>query len=150
MNLRHIAPTIARWCVIPAVLALVALGGFILTIPFRSNNKDAVWIAFLMAAGVATFFFYIAYRGVVLIRFRNVRAELVEDGLLIDDKGREKIHHVDFLEVCDFSSMQIVEVREKASGIKLLAVDYYYPFGMELVRQLQRRIGEQAGSSNGG
>ena len=140
---RHIAPAIARWGVIPAVGGFVALGAFFLSLPFRAENREDVWIAFLVAGLFAAFLFYIAYRGVVLIRFRNVRAELTDADLRVDHNGRRAYYCFHRLEVLDFSAMQIVEVREKLTGEKILAVDYYYPFGMELIRRLQEKLGEQ-------
>lgn len=142
MTPRHIAPAIARWGVVPAVGGFVALGAFLLSLPFRAENREDVWIAFSGAGLLAAFLFYVAYRGFVLIRFRNVRAEMDEAELLVDHNGRQVTYCFHGLEVRDFSNMQIVEVRERRTGEKILAVDYYYPFGMELVRRLQKRIGE--------
>ena len=144
MNPRPIAPAIARWGIIPSVGGFVALGVFILSLPFRDENRDDVWIAFSGAGLLAAFLFYVAYRGFVLIRFRNVRADMDEGELVVDHKGRQVTYCLHGLEVRDFPHMQIVEVRERRTGEKVLAVDYCYPFGMELVRRLKKGIGEQA------
>lgn len=148
MTLRHVAPAIARWGIIPAVAGFVALGSFLLSLPFRSENREDIWLVVIAFGALAVFCFYVAYRGLVLVKFRNVRAKLGERDLLVSHNGHQAYHAINRLEVLDFSNIQIVEVRKKKTGEKLLAVDYYYPFGMELVRRLEQRIGEQAEDDN--
>jgi hypothetical protein len=151
MNMQHIAPSWARWLIIPACIGFAALGIYLLHLfMIAATFKGPWWIA-IVGSPFAIFPLYIAYRGIDLIKFRNIRAAVFNDELVIQDgRSSESVaHSISNLKIIDCSSMQVVHVVNAVVQQKLMTVDYYYNSGMSLIRLLEQKQAEQVAAPDG-
>jgi hypothetical protein len=152
MDLPTIAPKWARIAIIPAVVGFglftVGLAVLFAAACFHDPEvtKKGGWILIVGGIPIIWLFGIVTYRGADLWRFRNYRAALEGDQLLVSS-GQAMApvpYDVKDLEIVDHRRMQIIYVRLGRNGHKIFALDYYYSAGMELIGKLRKRIGEQA------
>lgn len=145
MVLNHVAPSWARLVIPFAVFAFGILGCLLILTVLEGAIQGKSWLAGLVGLLIAWFPLYVAYRGVVLVQFRNSRAAFVDDRLFIQksDKDASTSHMVSEVVIADYGNMQIMELTSVRTGKKLLAIDYLYPDGMALIRLLRQKQGEQ-------
>lgn len=151
MNLQHIAPIWARWLIIPAVTGFAALGIFLVSLFLRAQAQEGAWILLVLGIPVAIFPFYVAYRGIDLVKFRNIRAALVDDQLIVQQGASSEpiSYRLSSLQIIDHPRMQLTNVVELGTRTKVFTADHYYTHAMDLLRLLKQRQGEQVAAPNG-
>jgi len=145
MTLHHIAPVWARWVIPPAVVGMGALGCYLAFLSVKCMMLEKSWFAGVMVLPVAVFPLYIAYRGIVLVQFRNTRAAVLDGRLFIQRNSKDSPaeHGVSDVVIVDSAAMQIRELKSVRTGQRLLAIDHLYPKGMALLHQVKQEQDEQ-------
>ena len=152
MTLHHVAPVWARWVIPPAVFGFGVLGCCLTFLLVKGAMREESWLAGVVILPVAVFPLYIAYRGIVLVQFRNTRAGFADERLFIQksDGDSPTPHMVSDVVIVDYPYMQIVELKSLITGKRLLAIDHLYPNGMALLRQLKQKQEKQGGAGSAG
>lgn len=136
-----VAPWWGRLLILPAIIAFVGLGLWLLNLGVKGASMESGGVVVLVIMSAqAAFMFYISWRGAELLRHQNVRASVRQERLWIQ---RGKHRPVESYALCDLSVrnhsfMQIVRILEKESNRVLLAGDYFYPAVREISREVCR------------
>lgn len=151
MTLHH-APVWARWVIPPAVFGFGILGCFFAYVLVKGAIQEKSCLVGLVGLPIVLFLLYVAYRGVVLVQFRDTRAAFFDERLFIQRSGRDfpTPHMVSDVVIVNYPRMQIMELKSLITGKRLLAIDHLYPNGMALLRQLKQKQEKPGGAGSAG
>lgn len=137
MNIKYVAPKWARILIIPAVVLFFGAGVSIIAIgthAFLKEKEPAILLILLLGL----FFIMLGYRGIDLVKFRNTAVHLDKEYLFLKKSGNHSVekYSIESLSVVDKPCFQMAYIYWGEDYRKLLAIDYHYSYGVEVVTEL--------------
>jgi hypothetical protein len=150
MQPRSITPTWARFLIVPTVVGFAVLGATLFVMGCRVAFVEPPWPVLLLLP-LSAFMWYVAWCGLDLVRSSSISASVLGDRLILKRRKHSALteYLIRDVHVVDRPAMQLVHVVETNSRGRLFTVDYFYPFGMSLVRKISEiKAGEPGATDN--